>query len=94
MDLAQRVCSLVHSVRKNHRIKVRQPLSQILIPVLSEKTRHQISSVEDLIKTEVNIKAVHYLDDDSGVLSKKVRPNFKALGPKFGKDLISSVCIA
>jgi isoleucyl-tRNA synthetase len=87
MDLAQRICSLIHSIRKTNRIKVRQPLSKILIPVLSEKTRHQISSVEDLIKTEVNIKAIEYLDDASGVLSKKVKPNFKALGPKFGKDM-------
>ncbi len=87
MELAQRICSLVHSIRKTNRIKVRQPLSKVLIPVLSEKTRHQISSVEDLIKTEVNIKAIEYLDDASGVLSKKVKPNFKALGPKFGKDM-------
>ena len=87
MELAQRICSLVHSIRKTNRIKVRQPLSKILIPVLSEKTRQQISSVEDLIKTEVNIKAIEYLDDASGVLSKKVKPNFKALGPKFGKEM-------
>jgi isoleucyl-tRNA synthetase len=87
MELAQRICSLVHSIRKTNRIKVRQPLSKVLIPVLSEKTRQQISSVEDLIKTEVNIKAIEYLDDASGVLSKKVKPNFKALGPKFGKDM-------
>lgn len=87
MDLAQRICSLVHSIRKTNRIKVRQPLGKILIPVLSEKTRQQISSVEDLIKTEVNIKSIEYLDDASGVLSKKVKPNFKALGPKFGKDM-------
>lgn len=87
MELAQRICSLVHSIRKTNRIKVRQPLSKVLIPVLSEKTRQQISSVEDLIKTEVNIKAIEYLDDASGVLSKKVKPNFKALGPKFGKEM-------
>jgi len=87
MELAQRICSLVHSIRKTNRIKVRQPLRKILIPVLSEKTREQISSVEDLIKTEVNIKAIEYLDDASGVLSKKVKPNFKALGPKFGKEM-------
>jgi len=87
MALAQRICSLVHSIRKTNRIKVRQPLSKVLIPVLSEKTRQQISSVEELIKTEVNIKSIEYLDDASGVLSKKVKPNFKALGPKFGKDM-------
>ena len=87
MDYAQRISSLVHSIRKVNRIKVRQPLSKILIPVLNQQTRSQISSVDDLIKTEVNIKAVEYLDDASGVLSKKVKPNFKALGPKFGKDM-------
>ncbi len=87
MDLAQRISSMVHSIRKVNRIKVRQPLSKVLIPVLSEQTREQIRHVEDLIRTEVNIKAVEYLDDASGVLSKKVKPNFKALGPKFGKDM-------
>ncbi|MFD1819939.1 Isoleucyl-tRNA synthetase [Pseudarcicella hirudinis] len=87
MDLAQRICSLVHSLRKTNKIKVRQPLSKILIPILSETTREQIRHVVELIKTEVNIKAVEYLDDASGVLSKKVKPNFKALGPKFGKDM-------
>jgi isoleucyl-tRNA synthetase len=71
MDLAQRICSLIHSLRKTNKIKVRQPLSKILIPVLSEKTREQIRSVDDLIKSEVNIKSVEYLDDASGVLSKK-----------------------
>lgn len=87
MDLAQRICSLIHSLRKTNRIKVRQPLSKILIPILSEQTREQIRHVDELIKTEVNIKAVEYLNDASGVLSKKVKPNFKALGPKFGKDM-------
>ncbi|WP_026997871.1 isoleucine--tRNA ligase [Flectobacillus major] len=84
MDLAQRICSLIHSLRKTNKIKVRQPLLKVLIPVLSETTREQIRSVDDLIKSEVNIKSVEYLDDASGVLSKKVKPNFKALGPKFG----------
>lgn len=87
MDLAQRICSLVHSMRKANRIKVRQPLSKILIPVLNDKTRQQIQSVEGIIKTEVNIKEVAYLSDASGVLSKKVKPNFKTLGPHFGKDM-------
>jgi isoleucyl-tRNA synthetase len=87
MDLAQRICSLVHSMRKANRLKVRQPLSKILIPVLSEKIRQQIRSVEEIIKNEVNIKHIEYLDDASGVLSKKVKPNFKTLGPHFGKDM-------
>ncbi len=87
MDYAQRLSSMVHGLRKGNQLKVRQPLAKILIPILSEKVRTQITSVEDLIKTEVNIKAIEYLDDASGVLSKKVKPNFKALGPKYGKDM-------
>ncbi|MER0440589.1 isoleucine--tRNA ligase [Emticicia sp. W12TSBA100-4] len=87
MDLAQTISSLVHSLRKTHKIKVRQPLQRILIPVLSESTREQIRHIEEIIKSEVNIKAIEYLDDDSGILKKKVKPNFKALGPKYGKDM-------
>ena len=87
MELAQRICSLVHAMRKANRLKVRQPLAKILIPILNEKTRIQIQSVEEIIKNEVNIKAIEYLGDASGVLSKKVKPNFKTLGPHFGKDM-------
>jgi isoleucyl-tRNA synthetase len=87
MDLAQIISSLVHSLRKTHKIKVRQPLQRILIPVLSESTREQIRHIEEIIKSEVNIKSIEYLDDDSGILKKKVKPNFKALGPKYGKDM-------
>jgi isoleucyl-tRNA synthetase len=87
MDLAQGICSLVHSLRKIHKLKVRQPLAQVLVPVLHENVREQIRRVEDLIKSELNVKEVNYLNDASGVLSKKVKPNFKALGPKFGKDM-------
>jgi isoleucyl-tRNA synthetase len=76
MDMAQRICSLVHSIRKVHKLKVRQPLAQVLVPVLQESAREQIRKVEDLIKSEVNVKLVNYLDDASGVLSKKVKPNF------------------
>ncbi len=87
MALAQKVCSLVHSLRKNNRIKVRQPLSKVLIPVLSEKTRQQIESVTTIIMSEVNVKAVEFLSDDSAVLKKKIKPNFKVLGPKYGKSM-------
>lgn len=87
MELAQKISSLIHGIRKINKIKVRQPLSKILVPVLNETTRSQIKRVEELIKNEVNVKSVTYLDDASGVLSKKVKPNFKALGPKFGKDM-------
>lgn len=92
MDLAQTISSLVHSLRKTHKIKVRQPLQRILIavggnPLLSENVREQIRHIEQIIKSEVNIKAIEYIDDDSGILKKKVKPNFKALGPKYGKDM-------
>ncbi len=87
MQLAQDICSLVHSLRKGHKIKVRQPLTKVLIPVLSEKTRQQIEHVTPIIMTEVNVKAVEFVSDDSGILKKKIKPNFKALGPKYGPKM-------
>jgi isoleucyl-tRNA synthetase len=87
MNLAQRISSLIHSLRKAHSIKVRQPLSRVLIPVLNDKTRKQIQDVEDLILSEVNIKKIEYIDDASDVLVKKIKPNFKKLGKEFGAKL-------
>jgi isoleucyl-tRNA synthetase len=87
MELAQDTSSLVHSLRKGHKLKVRQPLSRVLIPVLSTDTRRQIEHVAPIIMSEVNVKAVEFVDDASGILKKKVKPNFKALGPKFGKQM-------
>ena len=89
MQLAQDVCSLVHSLRKKNAIKVRQPLSRVLIPVLNEKTRQQIQRVAAIILSETNLKTVDFLDETSAtdILKKKVKPNFKALGPKYGKDM-------
>lgn len=87
MELAQQVSSLVHSLRKGHKLKVRQPLSRVLVPVLSADTRRQIEHVAPLIMSEVNVKAVEFVDDASGILKKRVKPNFKALGPKFGKQM-------
>ncbi|MDQ4138942.1 MAG: isoleucine--tRNA ligase [Bacteroidota bacterium] len=87
MQLAQTISSLVHSLRKKESIKVRQPLSRILIPVLNEKTKTQIEAVADLILSEVNVKAIEYIDDTSGILVKKIKPNFKKLGQVFGPRL-------
>ncbi len=87
MELAQQVSSLVHSLRKGHKLKVRQPLSRVLIPVLSADTRRQIEHIAPIIMSEVNVKSVEFVDDASGILTKKVKPNFKALGPKFGKQM-------
>lgn len=89
MQLAQDICSLVHSLRKGHKIKVRQPLTKVLIPVLSEKIRQQIEHVAPIIMNEVNVKSVEFVSDDSGILKKKIKPNFKALGPKYGKNMKS-----
>ncbi|WP_138477213.1 isoleucine--tRNA ligase [Dyadobacter bucti] len=94
MDLAQKISSLVHSIRKGHKIKVRQPLSKILIPVLSDKTKLQIEKVTSIILNEVNVKTVEFVHDDSGILKKKIKPNFKTLGPKFGpkmKDVAAAI---
>lgn len=87
MTLAQNICSMVHALRKKSSLKVRQPLQKILIPVLSAKTREQIEHIAPIIMSEVNVKSVEFLDDDAGILKKKVKPNFKALGPKYGKDM-------
>jgi isoleucyl-tRNA synthetase len=84
MKLAQTVSSLTHSLRKKEKVKVRQPLSKIMVPVLDATTRHHIEAVEELIKHEVNIKTIEYIDDASGVLVKKIKPNFRSLGQKFG----------
>jgi isoleucyl-tRNA synthetase len=68
-------------------IKVRQPLQKVMIPVLDESQRAEIEAVSDLIKAEVNVKEIVLLDDASGILVKQIKPNFKALGPRFGKDI-------
>jgi len=94
MGLAQTISSLVHSLRKGHKIKVRQPLTKVLVPVLNATTREQIEHVAPIIESEVNVKAVEFIDDTSGVLKKKIKPNFKALGPKFGprmKDVAATI---
>ncbi len=87
MSLAQQISSLTHSIRKAQKIKVRQPLGKILVPVLNEHTKKQIQAVEDLIISEVNVKAVEYIDDASGVLVKNVKPNFRKLGQHFGPKM-------
>jgi len=91
MELAQTISSLVHSLRKKEKMKVRQPLQRILIPVLSAKTQAQIQHVEELIKSEVNIKTVEYIDDASGILIKSVKPNLPLLGKKLGPKMRSVV---
>ncbi len=87
MRIAQDVSSLVLSLRKKVSINVRQPLSKILIPVLDKSFKTKVEKVKDLILSETNIKNIEYITDTAGFISKKIKPNFKALGPKVGKDM-------
>ncbi len=87
MQLAQDISSLVLSLRKKVGINVRQPLSRILLPILNKNFKHQVDLVKELILSETNIKDIEYITDASGFIKKKVKPNFKALGPKVGKDM-------
>jgi len=86
MDYAQRVCSLVLSLRKKESLRVRQPLNKVMIPIVDDTFETQLRAVEDLVKAEVNVKQVEYLKDDS-VIKKKIKPNFKTLGKKLGKHM-------
>ena len=87
MQLAQDASSLVLSLRKKHSIKVRQPLQKVLIPVLNSSMKEQLLKVEDLIKAEVNVKEIEYLNPDNTFISKKIKPNFVALGKKLGPKM-------
>jgi isoleucyl-tRNA synthetase len=87
MQKAQTISSLVLSLRQKEKIKVRQPLQKIMIPVLNESQKQEILAVADLIKTEVNVKEIDLIDEASGILVKQIKPNFKVLGPRFGKDM-------
>lgn len=89
MGLAQNISSLTLSLRKKAGINVRQPLNKILIPVLDDTFIENVENVKDLILSETNIKNIEYIEDTSGILKKKIKPNFKALGPKVGKNMKS-----
>ncbi|MEQ8472935.1 MAG: isoleucine--tRNA ligase [Marinoscillum sp.] len=87
MHLAQSASSLVHSLRKKEKIKVRQPLQKVLIPILNEEDKQRIEKVAALIISETNVKEVEYIDDASGILVKKIKPNFRKLGQTFGPKM-------
>ena len=87
MQIAQDVSSLVLSLRKKVSINVRQPLSRILLPILNKNFEHQVQLVKELILSETNIKNIEYINDTAGFVKKKIKPNFKALGAKVGKDM-------
>jgi isoleucyl-tRNA synthetase len=85
MQMAQKFSSMVLALRKKVNIRVRQPLNKIMIPILDENFKNQIEAIKSLILSEVNVKEIEYLTEESGVLVKKIKPNFKTLGPKYGK---------
>ncbi|MFV0573787.1 MAG: isoleucine--tRNA ligase [Xanthomarina gelatinilytica] len=87
MEAAQTISSLVLSLRAKEKIKVRQPLQKIMIPVDSKQQKEEILAVANLIKHEVNVKEIELLEDASDILVKQIKPNFKTLGPRFGKDM-------
>jgi isoleucyl-tRNA synthetase len=85
MDIAQKVSSMILSLRRKVSIKVRQPLARIMVPVPDKYFREKFEAVRDLILAEVNVKEVEYIDDTASILVKKIKPNFKTLGPRYGK---------
>ncbi|TFG88624.1 MAG: isoleucine--tRNA ligase, partial [Candidatus Atribacteria bacterium] len=85
MDIAQKISSMVLGLRRKVSIKVRQPLAKIMIPVPDKNFRKKFDAVKDLVITEVNVKEVEYIDDTAAILVKKIKPNFKTLGPRFGR---------
>ena len=93
MSIAQKVSSMVLSLRKKENIKVRQPLQKIMVPVLDQDFARRIEAVKDLILSEVNVKELELLEDTTGVLVKKIKPNFKTIGKKYGKHMKSIIAI-
>ncbi len=85
MAIAQKASSMILGLRRKEKLKVRQPLAKIMVPVLNPHFKEQFEAVENIILSEVNVKEVEYLTDTAGIIKKKIKPNFKTLGPKFGK---------
>ncbi|MEZ4771684.1 MAG: isoleucine--tRNA ligase [Bacteroidia bacterium] len=84
MDMAQHITSLILSIRRKEKLKVRQPLAKALVAILDSDLREELTKVQDIITNEVNIKEIEYLSEDNTILVKKIKPNFKVLGPKVG----------
>ena len=87
MDIAQKVSSLVLGIRKKERIRVRQPLQTIMVPTLNETFSTNINHVKDLILSEVNVKELKLIEEGSGIIVNSIKPNFKTIGPKYGKQM-------
>ena len=93
MSIAQKVSSMVLSLRKKENIKVRQPLQKIMVPILDQDFARRIEDVKDLILSEVNVKELELIEDTAGVLVKKIKPNFKTIGKKYGKHMKAIIAI-
>ena len=87
MDVAQRVSALTRAMREKANLKVRQPLKRILLPIRDKEERRNIDKVKEIIQDEINVKTIDYVEDDSGIVSKSTKANFKALGSRFGKKM-------
>ncbi|HTX89429.1 MAG TPA: isoleucine--tRNA ligase, partial [Bacteroidales bacterium] len=87
MELAQQISSMVLSLRKKTNIRVRQPLNRILVPLLNDHLKETLEAVKNLVLSEVNVKNIEYIHDTAGILVKKIKPDFKTLGPKYGKQM-------
>ncbi len=87
MELAQRASSMVLALRRKVNIKVRQPLSKLVIPVISDKVKEQLERVKTLLLNEVNVKEAEFIHDTAGIITKKIKPNFKTLGKRYGKQM-------
>ncbi len=93
MELAQRYCSMILALRKKVNIRVRQPLQRIMVPIIDPRIQSQLDGVKDLILSETNVKELAYVGDDAGMIEKKIKPDFKVLGPKFGKLMKSIAAV-
>ena len=87
MQMAQNITSMVLSLRKKEKLRVRQPLQKIMIPASDAKMKTQINAIKDLVLSEVNVKELEFMSEDSDILVKEIKTNFKALGPKYGKQM-------
>jgi isoleucyl-tRNA synthetase len=96
MEIAQRLSSMVLALRRKVNIKVRQPLSRMMIPLLDASTKDNIEAIKQLVMNEVNVKNIEYIEDTTGIMTKRIKPNFKTLGPRYGKQMkqISAVVAA
>jgi len=93
MDYAQRISSLVLSLRKKDNLRVRQPLKKVLLPILDPSFQEQVDAVKDLILAEVNVKEIEYISDTTGIIKKKAKPNFKTLGKRLGPNMKAGLSV-